>query len=162
MKLVRIDASLVKQTAPLVAEFRTTLLSYKGISSEPDLAGGTEELLEFLGLNYPVFAAEEDGTPVGYLVCRVEGDVLWVEHIYVRPDARRKGAASLLFEKAEELAHSLGGSTVFNYVHPNNDGMIGFLRAKGYTVLNLIEIRKPYPEETLHTTIPVGRHIFDY
>ena len=59
-------------------------------------------------------------------------------------------------EKAEELA------TVFNFVHPNNHRMIGFLRSKGYTVLNLLEIRKPFQGETLTTTIRVGDHTFDY
>lgn len=29
------------------------------------------------------------------------------------------------------------------YVHPNNHRMIEFLRKRGYTVLNLTEIRKP-------------------
>ena len=47
-------------------------------------------------------------------------------------------------------------------VHPNNDGMIRFLRSRGYTVLNLIEIRKPYPGERLDTTIRVDGNAFDY
>lgn len=42
------------------------------------------------------------------------------------------------------------------YVHPNNDRMIGFLRKHGYTVLNLIEIRRPYQGENIHNTIHVG------
>lgn len=65
-------------------------------------------------------------------------------------------------EKAEELAAGMGGDTVFNFVHPNNHRMIGFLRSKGYTVLNLLEIRKPFQGETLITTIRVGDHTFDY
>ena len=40
--------------------------------------------------------------------------------------------------------------------------MIEFLRAKRYSVLNMIEIRKPYPGEQLTTTIPVGDAVFDY
>lgn len=40
--------------------------------------------------------------------------------------------------------------------------MIAFLRSKGYTVLNLIEIRKPYKDEKLSTTIQVGKNSFDY
>ena len=41
-------------------------------------------------------------------------------------------------------------------------GMIQFLRSKGYTVLNMIEIRKPYAGEKLTTTIRVGTEDFDY
>ena len=52
--------------------------------------------------------------------------------------------------------------TVYNYVHPNNHRMIEFLRKRGYTVLNLIEIRRPYKDEKLTQTIAVGEHEFDY
>jgi len=40
--------------------------------------------------------------------------------------------------------------------------MIAFLRRHGYTVLNLIEIRKPYPDEKLLQKIDVGENTFDY
>ncbi len=70
--------------------------------------------------------------------------------------------ASLLFGKAEEIAGSMGDDTVYNFVHPNNEGMISFLRSKGYTVLNMIEIRKPYGGKKLTTTVRVNDHSFDY
>ena len=62
------------------------------------------------------------------------------------------------FEREAEY----GEETVYNYVHPNNHRMIGFLRKRGYTVLNLVEIRKPYQGEKLTQTITVGEHEFDY
>ena len=68
----------------------------------------------------------------------------------------------MLFNKAEEIAALMGEDTVYNFVHPNNENMIRFLRAKGYTVLNMIEIRKPYEGEILSTTIHVGKEAFDY
>lgn len=162
MVILRINENSIEDVAPLVADFRVELNSYKGIKSQPDIQEGKEDLLYFLKSQYPVFIAEEDGKAVGYLVCRIEDEVLWVEHIFVSCDYRRKGIASLLFQKAEEIAQSMGQETVFNYVHPNNDKMIEFLRLKGYTVLNLIEIRKPYKEEKISTTIKVDKHTFDY
>ncbi len=42
--------------------------------------------------------------------------------------------------------------------HPNNHRMISFLWKYGYTVLNLIEVRKPYPGEKLTQEIQVGDH----
>ncbi len=162
MVILRINENSIEDVAPLVADFRVELNSYKGIKSQPDIQEGKEDLLYFLKSQYPVFIAEEDGKAVGYLVCRIEDEVLWVEHIFVSCDYRRKGIASLLFQKAEEIAQSMGQETVFNYVHPNNDKMIEFLRSKGYTVLNLIEIRKPYKEEKISTTIKVDKHTFDY
>lgn len=164
MNIVRIDVHTADRTAPLVADFRVTLDAFKGIHSEPDPESGKEEILEFLSTGYPVFAAEDEGEFVGYIVCRIDDPYpcVWVEHIFVREDYRRKGIATALYEKAEEIARSKGEDTLFNYVHPNNDTMIQFLRSKGYTVLNLIEIRKPYSGEKLTTTIKVADNVFDY
>ena len=100
--------------------------------------------------------------PIGYLVCRIEAPCLWVEQLFVCKAHRRKGVASRLFDQAEALAADMGEDTVFNFVHPNNDGIIRFLRSKGYTVLNMIEVRKPYRGETPRTQIAVGEHVFDY
>ena len=121
-----------------------------------------EEFLSFLKDGYPVYAAADGGVPIGYLVCRIEAPCLWVEQLFVCKAHRRKGVASRLFDQAEALAADMGEDTVFNFVHPNNDGIIRFLRSKGYTVLNMIEVRKPYRGETPRTQIAVGEHVFDY
>ncbi len=162
MKLIEIQSDDADRLAPLVAAFRVTLNGYRGVASEPDVPASRAEVMEFLDAGMPVFAVEAEGELAGYMVCRIDEPCLWVEHLYVRDEYRRRGVATLLFEKAEELAHAMGEDTVFNFVHPNNRGMIDFLRTKGYTVLNMIEIRKPYPGEQLKTTIPVGDTAFDY
>ena len=162
MKLIEIQRADAHRLAPLVADFRVTLNGYRGIASAPDVPAGRAEVIEFLDAGMPVFAVKDGGELAGYTVCRIDAPCLWVEHLYVRANYRRQGVATLLFEKAEALARSMGEDTVFNFVHPNNRGMIDFLRAKGYTVLNMIEIRKPFPGERLTTTIPVGDAVFDY
>ena len=162
MKLIRIDTENAERLAPLTADFRVTLDGYRGIVSQPRVEAAREEIMEFLNAGFPVFAVEDGGALAGYMVCRIDEPCLWVEHLFVRDDYRRRGVGTLLFEKAEELARAMGEDTVFNFVHPNNRGMIDFLRAKGYTVLNMIEIRKPYKGEQLTTTIPVGDAVFDY
>ena len=162
MEIIRIGIEDAERVAPLVAAFRVQLKAYKGIQARPNGEAGREEILEFINAGFPVFAAAEDGTLAGYMVCRIDAPCLWVEHLFVREDRRRRGIASMLFAKAEELAASMGEDTVYNYVHPNNEGMIRFLRAKGYTVLNLIEIRKPYEGEELTTKIHVEKEVFDY
>lgn len=162
MELVKIGSPDADGIAALVAAFRTQLKSYKGIQSQPDIAAGKEEILEFLNSGFPIYAVKDNDSFVGYIVCRIDEPCLWVEHIYVRKDFRRKGAATMLFRKAEEIAASMGEDTVYNYVHPNNEGMIRFLASNGYTVLNMIEIRKPYKDEKLTTTIHVEKETFDY
>ena len=162
MEIIRITEDTAAQVVSLAAEFRASLRALKGIVSKPDPDEGKKEIAEFLQTGFPVYAAKEGSTCVGYIVCRIEGTVLWSEQIYVAKDHRRKGVASALFAKAEAIAASMGEDTIYNYVHPNNEGMIAFLRSKGYTVLNLIEIRKPYTNEQLKTTIQVDQNTFNY
>ena len=148
--------------AEMVASFRVELRSYKGIVSRPNVEAGREEIEEYLSAKFPVYAALVDGEYAGYVVCRVDSEVVWVESIFVKEEYRRHGVATALYSKAEEIAASYGEDTVYNYVHPNNHRMIEFLRKRRYTVLNLIEIRKPYKGERLTQTITVGEHKFDY
>lgn len=162
MELIEITAGDADAIAPLVAAFRVTLKALKGIASQPDIEAGREELLEFLNSGFPVYAVRDGNGFVGHIVCRIDEPCLWVEQIYVREEFRRKGIAAMLFEKAEQIAASMGEDTVYNFVHPNNESMIAFLRSKGYTVLNLIEIRKPYAGEKPTATVNVGNEAFDY
>lgn len=161
-KIIQATKENIPQIAPLIADFRVALKSYKGIRAVPNCAAAAEEAAEYLDAGFPLFAAVEDAHFVGYLVCRVEKPCVWVESIYVEEAGRRRGIASALFAEAEKLAASYGQETVYNYVHPNNDGMIAFLRQHGYTVLNLIEIRKPRTGETLSRKIHVETQEFDY
>ena len=126
-----------------------------------DIDSAKEELKGYVSDKWPIYVAIGDDKVVGYILLRVDG-VVWVEHLFVQEEYRRKGIASKLFAKAEEYSNSLGEDTVFNYVHPNNNVMINFLKSKGYSVINLVEIRKPYKNEKPKTKIKVGNHEFDY
>ena len=161
MEIIKITQA-TDNLAQMVALFRVELRSYKGIVSKPNVDAGREEMEEYLAAGFPVFAAIVDGEYAGYVVCRVDSEVVWVESIFVKDEYRRQGIASALHSKAEETAAFYGDDTVYNYVHPNNHRMIAFLRKRGYTVLNLIEIRKPYQGEQPTQTICVGEHEFDY
>ena len=146
----------------LVAEFRVELSKLKSLEVKLDLVSAKEELHEYLSKKFPIFIAVNAGTISGYLICRVDEDVVWAESLFVSPDYRRKGIASKLYARAESLAKSLGGNTVYNWIHPNNDVIIKFLRKHGYSVLNLVEIRRPRKGEILSGKMHVGAHEFDY
>lgn len=162
MQIRRLDRDEVEQVAPLTALFRVALKGYKGIAALPDVAAGYEELMEYLDAGWPVYKAMMRERCVGYLVCRVEAPCVWVESIFVQEAYRRRRIATLLLREAEALAKSYGEETLYFNVHPNNRGMIAFLRRHGYTVLNLIEIRKPYAGENPSAVIRVGENDFDY
>lgn len=161
MEIIKIT-QVTDDLAQMVALFRVELRSFKGIVSKTNIEAGREEMEEYLAAGFPVFAAIMDGEYAGYVVCRVDSQVVWVESIFVKEEYRHHGVATALHSKAEEIAATYGEDTVYNYVHPNNHRMIDFLRKRGYTVLNLIEIRKPYEGEQFTQTISVGDHYFDY
>ena len=74
--------------AEMVAQFRVELRSYKGVVSKPNLEAGREEMEDYLSARFPVFAALVDGEYAGYLVCRIDGEVVWVESLFVKTDFR--------------------------------------------------------------------------
>jgi len=148
--------------APLVAKFRDALRSFKGLPPQDDVAAAKEEWMAYCRSAFPMYVAHNGCRYAGYMVCRVDAPTVWVESLYVLPEYRGEGIASALYEQAEGLARSYGEDTVFVYVHPNNDAMIGFLKKRGYDVLNLIEVRKRFAGEVTQTKVQVGHHEFDY
>ena len=162
MKIRPIHVGDELELVPLIADFRVSLAQLRGKTCEADLDAAGAELAEYFVKDFPLYAAENDaGTLVGYLVCRVDGDVVWAESLYVTPQYRRQGVGAALYAQAERLAQKLGGDTLYNWVDPNNDTIIGFLRKRGYSVLNLIELRRPYPGEEMGQKISVGTNKFD-
>jgi ribosomal protein S18 acetylase RimI-like enzyme len=140
----------------------------RGQERQLDLAAARQELAEYQEKYYPIYVAEGDAANpseasslIGYLVCRVEGDVVWAESLYVTPQCRRQGIGSALYAEAEHLAQELGGDAPYNWVDPHNDKIIAFLQRRGYNVLNLIELRRARPGEETRQKIRVGAHEFE-
>lgn len=162
MKIRPIQASDEQGLVQLIAEFRMSLAQLRGQGHRMNLAAASEELTEYWRKGFPIYAAEsEAGTLVGYLVCRVDRDIVWAESLYVAPEYRRQGVGSSLYAEAERLAQELGGDTLYNWVDPNNNKIIRFLQKRGYTVLNLIELRRAHPREEMTQKIGVGTNEFD-
>lgn len=161
IRLGKIDDK--EKISKLIAQFRVELKELKGITSTPKIEEAKEEFVEYTEAKYPIFVAEDsDSELLGYLVCKVDDGVVWVESLFVSTTARRKGIAAKLYKEAEKVADEMGNDTVYNWVHPNNDKMIKFLAQMGYDVLNLIEIRKPWKNERLTQKICVGNHEYNY
>lgn len=151
-----------QEVVEMIASLRGFLAKLKSIKKNLDLEAADDELQSYLRKGFPVFVVDSPDGLAGYLVCKIDDDVVWAESIFVRPEYRRKGIASSLYIEAERLAQELGSDTVFNWVHPNNKVSISFLKKRGYTVLNLIEVRRPWKDEKLTTKIQVEENEFDY
>jgi len=122
-----------------------------------------EELEYYLENQFPIYLAMDDTNKIlGYIVCRLQEDIVWNESLYVIPEDRRKGVGTALFIKTEALARTLGRETVYNWVDPNNYRSLLFLKKLGYNVLNLIEIRKRISTDIISQKIQVGKFEFDY
>jgi len=146
----------------LVAEFRQSLAELRGKDREMDLESASRELSSYHEEEFPIYVAENKvGNLIGYLVCRVDDDVVWAESLYVSPAYRRRGIGSSLYAGAERLADELGSETLYNWVDPNNTQIIAFLQKRGYRVLNLIELRRTRPGEEMTGKIQVGLNEFD-
>ncbi|MFX1500150.1 MAG: GNAT family N-acetyltransferase [Promethearchaeota archaeon] len=147
----------------LISNFRISLAELKGSKRKIDLKAAEEELEFYLEKNYPIYiAAGNKGKLLGYHVCKIQDGIIWSESLYVIPEERRKGVASTLYEKAEDIAVEIGCDTVYNWVYPNNYRSIPFLKKRGYNVLNLIEVCKKRPEEKLTQKIKVNNFEFEY
>lgn len=145
----------------LIAEFRVSLAELRGHPRALDLPAAQDELTEYQQKSFPIYVAETaPGELLGYLVCRVDGEVVWAESLFVRPDCRRWGVGSALYAQAEQLASELGGGTPYNWVDPDNDKIIRFLQKRGYNVLNLLELRRPYPGEEPKLKVRIGQNVF--
>ncbi len=162
VRIRRANENDIEEISELIADFHVTLAGFRGMKGERNLSSARKEFMEYMEKGYPMYVATEDSKIDGYLVCRVDDDVVWAESLYVLPEHRRRGIGSALYEKAEELSESLGGDTVYNWVHPNNDAIISFLKKRGYNVLNLIEIRRRWKGEETSMKMKVGEHEFDY
>ena len=85
MEIIKIT-QVTDDLAQMVALFRVELRSYKGIASKPNKDAGREEMEEYLAAGFPVFAAVVDGEYAGYVVCRIDNEVVWVESIFVKEE----------------------------------------------------------------------------
>lgn len=75
---------------------------------------GRDEMEDSLFAKFPVFVALVDGECAGYVVWRIESEVVRVESIFTKEEYRLQGVATALHRKAEKIAASYGNDTVYN------------------------------------------------
>jgi GNAT superfamily N-acetyltransferase len=142
-----------------IDKFRQALARLRRRPPVSNPAAAEAELDDYISRGFPIYVAEMDKSVIiGYMVCRIDADVLWVESLFVEGAYRRQGVASRLYGEAERLAREIGGEAPYNWIDPDNDAIVQFLKKRGYDVLNLIELRRKRPDEELGSRIKVGDH----
>lgn len=78
------------------------------LDEHPERGAGWSEIISAT----PVFVAELDGVPVGYLVLQLDGELARVDEVYVLDGAREVGFGDELLARSIEAARE-AGATVF-------------------------------------------------
>lgn len=83
------------------------------------------------------FILFENGVPQGYISVHVfEESFLYVEKIYVLPQAQGKGFGKVLLNKAEEYAHSLLLKGLMLNLNRDNKNACDFYKHSGFNVIS--------------------------
>jgi len=162
IRIIGITEAFNYDITPLLVNFRQELALLKNRQLNYSLADAKAELSDYFSSDYEVFIALESHEVIGYAILRVFDETIWLEQIFVQKDKRRKSVASKLLNIANKRANYYGKETAFINVHPNNHKMIKFLAKNDYNVLNLLEVRKLYNNESTKTKIQVGENSFLY
>lgn len=131
----------------MIREFRDYTASLKNRSTKYTLEKAKEELSDIQQAGYLIYLAVIDKEALGYITCKEEDGVYWVESLFTRASHRRHKIGSALYNAVEKYTQERGADNLFVWVHPNNQTMLQFLQSRGYNVLNLIELRKPWQNE---------------
>ncbi len=79
-----------------------------------------------------VLVAEQENKLVGFGCLQLEGEYAFMSDLYVTPGKRGQGAGTLLTEKFEERARSMGASRIALRVDADNAGSRNFYIKKQY------------------------------
>ncbi len=78
----------------------------------------------------PVYVWSEAGRVLGFYALRPEGEVVEIDHLYVAPEALRRGIGRALWQHLRQEALHLGASRVGVSADPNAEG---FYRRLGFS-----------------------------
>ncbi|RME23216.1 MAG: GNAT family N-acetyltransferase [Deltaproteobacteria bacterium] len=94
--------------------------------------------------------AEIDGRPVGQAMITFEwsdwrcADFWWLQSVYVRPEARRKGVFSTIFREVEKLAMEQGACGLRLYVFGENRRARSTYEALGMTLSHYVMYERSF------------------
>lgn len=126
-----------ESVARLLVEFR----DHQGHSwpSQVSFLASVEQLIERSDTEFWIAALDDDTTPVGICQLRFRHSVwtaaedCWLEDLFVRREARRRGIARALLQRVLERARERGCRRVELDTNEDNDGAIGLYEGLGFS-----------------------------
>ncbi len=141
MSVVWLAASHEAETvARLLVEFR----DHQGHSwpSQDSFLASVKQLIGRSDTEFWMAARDDDTTPVGLCQLRFRHSVwtaaedCWLEDLFVRREARRRGIARALLQRVLERARERGCRRVELDTNESNDGAIGLYEGLGFSPMS--------------------------
>jgi len=82
------------------------------------------------GIIWEILWNEEN--PIGYLVCKLESDKLYISKIYLKAETRGKGLGKFLLNHAKKLAKQNQKKSIYLNVNKYNSDSIAFYERNGF------------------------------
>lgn len=121
----------------LLIEFRDFLGSAR--PSDNAMLAGVDRLMEDLNTEFLLASADDDAPPSGVAQLRFRFSVweaapdCWLEDLYVRPEARRRGVASALVQASVERARERGSRRIELDTNESNDAALALYERFGFS-----------------------------
>jgi ribosomal protein S18 acetylase RimI-like enzyme len=74
----------------------------------------------------------ENEKPIGYLVCKIESEKVYISKIYLKVETRGKGLGKILLNRAVEIAKENNKKSIYLNVNKLNSDSIAFYKRNGF------------------------------
>jgi len=108
------------------------ILSQEQINYMLDLFYSTNKIQSEIeeGISWEMLLDEDK--PIGYLVCKIESEKLYISKIYLKAETRGKGLGKFLLNRAIELAKQNDKTSIYLNVNKYNTDSISFYERNGF------------------------------
>lgn len=140
VKLIPVSVNLIPTVRHLAREIwdehYIKILSQKQIDYMLDKFYSTEKIKSEIeeGVIWEILMDGEK--PIGYLVCKIESNKLYISKIYLKAETRGKGLGKFLLNRAIKLANQNGKSSIYLNVNKYNTDSISFYERNGFVKID--------------------------
>lgn len=120
--------------------------SLNGKTESPEYIQAKENIVIWTSKAHELYIIENIDNPVGFIhIWYKDGNVAWIEDVFIDEAYRGKGIGSQAINAAEEIIkHKDGYNAVCIDVVPKNTNALSLYHKLGYDTLSMITLRKEF------------------